>query len=183
MIAILSSMADSSAPTISPIKSPKWSRDLDSPETVIPDSQGSSLQETKNISDRGRQNHPESTCYAGNQTSQMQTVIFLLQVLREHTKNSTCPYGLQYRLRPHAPAVQFDREFQTTLDQIGRLAHVELLMLMMKQQKKYLHVHVTANNKAIQAQQQLLQDMYQDQQSSQATRNLAANRARLGPRT
>ena len=75
MIAILSSMVDSSAPTISPIKSSKWSRDLDSPETVIPDSQGSSLQETKNISDRGHQNHPQSTSYTENQASQMQKVI------------------------------------------------------------------------------------------------------------
>ena len=56
--------------------------------------------------------------------------------------------------------VQFDREFQPTLDQIGRLAQAELLMLMIKQQKKNLHVHVTANNEAIQAQQQLLQDLY-----------------------
>ena len=43
-----------------------------------------------------------------------------------NTKNSisTCPYGLQYRLRPHnyIHVVQFDKEFQTTLDQIGRLA-------------------------------------------------------------
>ena len=36
-------MADSSAPTISPMKSSKWSRDLDSPETVILGSKGSSL--------------------------------------------------------------------------------------------------------------------------------------------
>ena len=56
--------------------------------------------------------------------------------------------------------VQFDREFQPTLDQIGHLAQAELLMLMIKQQKKNLHVHVTANNEAIQAQQQLLQDLY-----------------------
>ena len=56
--------------------------------------------------------------------------------------------------------VQFDREFQPTLDHIGRLAQAELLMLMIKQQKKNLHVHVTANNEAIQAQQQLLQDLY-----------------------
>ena len=75
MIAILSSMVDSSAPTISPIKSSKWSRDLDGPKTVIPDSQGSTLQETKNISDRAHQNYPQSTSYAGNQTSQMQKVI------------------------------------------------------------------------------------------------------------
>ena len=65
--------------------------------------------------------------------------------------------------------VQFDREFQPTLDQIGRLAQAELLMLMIKQQKKNLHVHVTTNNEAIQAQQQLLQDLYPDQQSSQET--------------
>ena len=65
--------------------------------------------------------------------------------------------------------VQFNREFQPTLDQIGRLAQAELLMLMIKQQKKNLHVHVTANNDAIQAQQQLLQDLYPDQQSSQET--------------
>ena len=83
-----------------------------------------------------------------------------LQVLREHAKNSTCPYCLQYRLRPHIPVVQFDREFQTNLDQNGCLANAELLMLMIKQQKKNLHVHVTANNEAIQAQQQLLQDLY-----------------------
>ena len=76
---------------------------------------------------------------------------------------------VQYRLRPHIHVVQFDREFQTTLDQIGWLAQVELLMLMIKQQKKNLHVHVTANNEAIQAQQQLLQDLYPGQQSYQET--------------
>ena len=65
--------------------------------------------------------------------------------------------------------VQFDREFQPTLDQIGCLAQAELLMLMIKQQKKNLHVHVTANDEAIQAQQQLLQDLYPDQKSSQET--------------
>ena len=65
--------------------------------------------------------------------------------------------------------VHFDREFQPTLDQIGRLAQAELLMLMIKQQKKNLHVQVTTNNEAIQAQQQLLQDLYPDQQSSQET--------------
>ena len=42
--------------------------------------------------------------------------------------------------------VQFDREFQPTLDQIGRLAQAELLMLMIKQQKKNLHVHCTCNS-------------------------------------
>ena len=94
-----------------------------------------------------------------------------------------CPYSLEYKLRPNIHVVQFDREFQTTLDQIGHLAQVELLMLMIKQQKKNLHVHVAVNNEAVQAQQQLLQDLYPDQQSSQATRNLAANRARPRPRT
>ena len=95
-----------------------------------------------------------------------------------------CPYSLEYKLRPHIHVVQFDREFETTLDQISRLAQAELLMLMIKQQKKeqYLHVHVAVNNDAVQAQQQLLQDLYPDQQSSQATRNLAANRARPRPR-
>ena len=42
--------------------------------------------------------------------------------------------------------VQFDREFQPTLDQIGRLAQAEPLMLMIKQQKKNLHVHCTCNS-------------------------------------
>ena len=41
---------------------------------------------------------------------------------------------------------------------------------------------LTATNEAIQAQQQLLQDLYPDQHSSQGTRNLAANRTRPRPR-
>ena len=77
--------------------------------------------------------------------------------------------------------VQFDREFQPTLDQIGRLAQAELLMLMIKQQKNNLHVHVTANNEAIQAQQQLLQDLLQSR-PAEFPGNLAANRARPRPR-
>ena len=40
-----------------------------------------------------------------------------LQFFREHAKNSTCPYGLQYRPKPH---IKFDREFQTARDQITR---------------------------------------------------------------
>ena len=85
----------------------------------------------KNKSNWGRQNHPESTPHTGNQTSQMETVLTL--VLREHAKNSTCPYGLQHRPKPH---IRFDREFQTTLDQISHRAHAELLTMMVKQQEK-----------------------------------------------
>ena len=70
-----------------------------------------------------------------------------LQILREHAKNSTCPYGLQYRPKPH---IRFDREFQTALDQISHWAHAELLTLMIKQQEKNL----AAEKEAIQAQQQ-----------------------------
>ena len=160
MSAILSSMANSSAPTISPIKSfiYKWSRDLDSPETVIPGSKGSSLQETKNISDRGHQNHLQSTSYAENQTSQMQKVI-------------TSPEGTRKEL--YMP-IRFTIQAETTYtcctvrqrisDQLGPERSPSqcrtIKMLKIKQQKKNLHVHVTANNEAIQAQQQLLQDLY-----------------------
>ena len=54
-----------------------------------------------------------------------------------------------------------------------------LLTLMIKQQEKNL----AADNEAIQAQQQLLRDLYRDQQSSQTTRHHAANRARPRPRS
>ena len=70
--------------------------------------------------------------------------------------------------------VRFDKEFQTVLDQISPRAHTEVLTLMIKQQKKNL----AGDNEVIEAQQQLLQDLYPDQQSSLETTNHAANRAR-----
>ena len=85
------------------------------------------------------------------------------------------PNGLQYRPRPH---IRFHKEFQTVLDQISPRAHTEVLTLMIKQQKENL----AADNEVIQAQQQLLQDLYRDQQSSLETTNHAANRARPRPR-
>ena len=94
-----------------------------------------------------------------------------LQVLREHARNSTCPYGLQYRPKPH---IRFDREFQTSMDQICQRAHAELLTLMIKEQEKNL----AADNQAIQAQQQRLQNLCPNQPSSQAARNRAKPRMR-----
>jgi len=75
-----------------------------------------------------------------------------------------CPYGLQYRPKPH---IRFDREFHFALDQISHRAHVELLALMIKQQKKNL----AADNQAIKAQQQLLENLYPKQHSFQASRS------------
>jgi len=86
-----------------------------------------------------------------------------------------CPYGLQYRPKPH---IRFDREFQIALDQISHRAHAELLALMIKQQEKNL----AADNQAIKAQQQLLENLYPKQHSFQASRNQPANKARPRPR-
>ena len=173
MIAIFSNMADSIAPAISPIKSPKQPRDLDSPDSIqaIPDSQPAPK--------KPKTDQAEGAKTIRNRLLTLETrrakCKRSLQVLGEHAKNSTCPYGLQYRPKPH---IRFDREFQTALDQISRRAHAELLTLMIKQQEKNL----AADNEAIQAQQQLLKDLCPDQQSSQATRHHAANRARPRPR-
>ena len=98
-----------------------------------------------------------------------------LQVLREHAKNSTCPYGLQYRPKPH---IRFDQEFQTALAEISHRAHTELLALMIKNQEKNL----AADNQATKAQQQLLQNLYPKEHSFQASRNQAAIKARPRPR-
>ena len=98
-----------------------------------------------------------------------------LQVLREHAKNSTCPYGLQYRQKP---PIRFDQEFQTALAQISHRAHMELLALMMKQQDKIL----AADNQAIKAQQQLLQNLHLKEHSFHASRYQAAIKARPRPR-
>ena len=64
------------------------------------------------------------------------------------------------------------------MDQISHRSHAELLTAVSKQQEKNL----AADNEAIQAQQQLLRDLYPDQQSSQPTRHRAANSARPRPR-
>lgn len=97
MIAILSSMAESSAPAILPIKSPKRPRDLDSPDTMIPDSQPA----RKKL----KTDQTEGVKTIRNRFLTLETrrakCKWSLQVQGEHAKNSTCPYGLQYRPRPH----------------------------------------------------------------------------------
>ena len=95
----------------------------------------------------------------------------LAQVLREHARNSSCPYGLQFRPKPH---IRLDRQFQTSMDQICQRAHVELLALMIKEQEKNL----AADNQAIQAQQQHLQNLYPDQPKQSSSLQAAKNRAR-----
>ena len=122
---------------------------------------------------RGQQIHPESP-YTTLETRRAKCKRSF-QVLKEHAKNSTCPYGLQYRPKPH---IRFDREFQIALDQIGHRSHAELLALMNKQQEKNL----AADNQAIKAQQQPLRNLCLKQQSSQGSRNQPANEGRLRPR-
>ena len=100
MVAIFSNMADSIAPAISPIKSPKRPRDLDSPDfaQVIPDSQPAPK--------KPKTNQTEGAKTIRNRLLTLETrrakCKRSLQVLREHAKNSTCPYGLQYRLQTEA---------------------------------------------------------------------------------
>ena len=147
MIAILRSMADSSAPTRSPIKSSKWSRDLDSPETVIPDWKGSMQPPRNQKHIRQRAPKPSAIDFLRwkpdepNAKGHYKSWGNTQRTLHAHTVYNA---GWDHII----PIVQFDREFQTNLDQNGRPANAELLMLMIKQQKKNLHVHVTANNEA-----------------------------------
>ena len=164
MAAIFSNMANSITPAISRIKSPKRPRDF---VQVIPDSQPAPQ--------KPKTNQTEGTKTIKNRLLTLETrrakCKRSLLVLREHAENSTCPYGLQYRPEPH---IRFEREFQTALDQISHRAHAELLTLIIKQQENNL----AADDKAIQAQQQLLRKLYRDQQSFQTIRRNAANRAR-----
>ena len=140
-------MADSIAPAISPIKSPKRPRGLDNPDCVqvIPDSQPAAQKSKINQTESDKTIRNRLLTLETRRAKWKQS----LQVLREHAKNSTCPFGLQHRPKPH---IWFDREFQTALDQISHRAHAELLTLIVKQQEKNL----AADNEAIQAQQQLL---------------------------
>ena len=171
MIAILAEMSGSVAPALSPIKSPKRSCDTESPEKIP---------EPAPKQHRTEQNEGIKTMR--NRLTSLETrrakCKRSLQVLREHARNSTCPYGLQYRPKPH---IRFNRQFQTSMDQICQRAHAELLALMIKEQEKNL----AADNQAIQAQQQHLQNLYPDQpkQSSslQATRDRARPRMRPKP--
>ena len=170
MAAILTDMADSQVPALSPIKSPKRPRDCDSPAVnEIPDAEPAPK---KHKADEGSKSIRNRLTTLETRRAKCKRS---LQVLREHAKNSTCPYGLQYRPKPH---IRFDREFQTPLDQISHRAHTELLALMIKQQEKNL----AADNQAIKAQQQLLQNLHPSKHSFQASRNQAANRARPRPR-
>ena len=170
MAAILTDMADSQVPALSPIKSPKRPRDCDIPAVnEIPDAEPAPQ---KHKADEGSKSIRNRLTTLETRRAKCKRS---LQVLREHAKNSTCPYGLQYRPKPH---IRFDREFQTALDQISHRAHTELLALMIKQQEKNL----AADNQAIKAQQQLLQNLHPSKHSFQASRNQAANRARPRPR-
>ena len=170
MAAILTDMADSQVPALSPIKSPKRPRDCDSPAVnEIPDAEPAPK---KHKADEGSKSIWNRLTTLETRRAKCKRS---LQVLREHAKNSTCPYGLQYRPKPH---IRFDREFQTALDQISHRAHTELLALMIKQQEKNL----AADNQAIKAQQQLLQNLHPSKHSFQVSRNQAANRARPRPR-
>ena len=152
MIAILADMVGSVAPALSPIKSPKRQRDIDSP-AEIPEP-------------APKQHKPEQTEGMKNIRNRLTSLETRrvkckrsLQVLREHARNS------QYGPKPH---IRFDRQFQTSMDQICQRAHAELLALMIKEQEKNL----AADNQAIQAQQQKLQNLCPNQPSSQAVRNL-----------
>ena len=117
MIVILADMADSPAPALSHIKSPKRKRDTESqaeiPEPVLKQPKPEQTEGMKNI--RNRLNSLETRRAKCKRS---------LQVLREHARNSTCPYGLQYRPKPH---IRFDRQFQTSMDQICQRAYAELL--------------------------------------------------------
>ena len=167
MIAILADMADSVAPALSPIKSPKRQRDTDSP-AEIPEP---ALKQHKPEQTEGMKNIRNRLTSLETRRAKCKRS---LQVLREHARNSTCPYGLQYRPKPH---IRFDRKFQTSMDQICQRAHAELLTLMIKEQEKNL----AADNQAIQAQQQRLQNLCPNQPSSQAARNRAKPRMRPKP--
>ena len=133
-------------PALSPIKSPKRPCDYDSPVNEIPDAEPAPKKRKADVGSKSIRNRLTTM------ETRRANCKRPLQVLREHAKNSTCPYGLQHRLKPH---IRFDREFQTTLDQISHRAHTELLALMIKQQENNL----AAENQAIKAQQQLLQNL------------------------
>ena len=108
MIAILADMAGSVAPALSPIKSPKRQRDTDSP-AEIPEP---ALKQHKPEQTEGMKNIRNRLTSLETRRAKCKRS---LQVLREHARNSTCPYGLQYRPKPH---IRFDREFQSSMDQI-----------------------------------------------------------------
>lgn len=170
MAAILADIADSQVPALWPIKSPKRPRDDDGLTTEIPAIEPA-LEKYKAY--KGRKSIWNRLTTLETRRANCKQP---LQVLREHAKNFTCPFGLLYRPKPH---VRFDREFQTAPDQISHRAHTDMLALMIKQQEKNL----AADNQAIKDQQQLLQNLYPtDKHSSQISRFQTANKARPRPR-
>ena len=106
MAATLSNMADSKVPALSPIKSPKRPPDYDSPVNESPDAEPALL---KHKADEGSKSIRNRLTTVETRRTKCKRS---LQVLREHANNSSCPYGLQYRPRPH---IRFD-QFQTALD-------------------------------------------------------------------
>jgi len=118
MAAISADMANSQVPAPSPIKSPKRPRDYGTPVTEIPDSETAPK---KHKADDGSKSIRNRLTTLETRRAKCKRP---LQVLREHAKNFTCTFGLQYRPKPHN---RFDWEFQTVLDQISLRAHTELL--------------------------------------------------------
>ena len=169
MTAILTNKADSQVPALSPIKPPKRPCDYDSPVNEIPDAEPAPK---KRKADEGSKSIRNRLTTLETRRAKCKRS---LQVWENTPKNSTCPYGVQFRPKPQ---IRFDREFQTALGQISHRAYTELLALMIKKQEKNL----AADNQAIKAQQQLLQNLHPKQHSFQASRNQAANKARPRPR-
>ena len=104
MAANLADMADSQVPALSPIKSSKRPRDCDSPVNEIPATEPASK---KHKADEGSKSIRNRLTTLETRRAKCKRS---LQVLREHAKNLTCPYGLQYIPKPH---IRFDQEFQT----------------------------------------------------------------------
>ena len=124
MATILADMADSQVPEVT-----KRPRDWDSPVNEIPDTEPAPK---KHKADEGNKSIRNRLTTLKTRRAKCKRS---LQVLREHAKNSTCPYGLQYRPKPH---IRFDQEFQTALAEISHRAHTELLAPMIKKQGKNL---------------------------------------------
>ena len=136
MAAILTDMADSQVPALSPIKSPKRPCDYDSPVNEIANA-GPAPKKRK--ADEGSKSIRNRLTALETRRAKCKRS---LQVWENTRKNSTRPYGWQFRPKPH---IRFDREFQTALDQISHRAFTELLALMIKKQEKNL----AADNQAI----------------------------------
>ena len=96
--AILTDMADSQVSALSPIKSPKR------PVNEIPDAEPAPK---KRKADEGSKSIRNRLTTLETRRAKYKRS---LQVLREHSKNSTCSYGFQYRQKPH---IRFDQEFQS----------------------------------------------------------------------